>query len=84
MQSRTMSFVEACANIAIGFGINLAGQLVIYPRFHIHISLAANIGIGIFFTALSLARSYALRRLFNRAPVPPGFGPLRIIDGDLS
>ena len=40
MQSRRMSSVEACANLAIGFGINLAGQLLIYPLFGIHIDLA--------------------------------------------
>lgn len=65
-QSRRMSFVESCANVAIGYGVALASQLTIFPLFGIRVSLADNLLIGAFFTVVSIARSYAVRRLFNR------------------
>jgi hypothetical protein len=52
--------------VAIGYGVALAGQVVVFPMFGIHASIGDNLGIGACFTAISLARSYALRRWFNR------------------
>ena len=65
-QRKVMSLVESVANIAIGFGINLAAQLLIFPRFGIDIDMGSNIGIGLSFTGISLTRSYVIRRLFNK------------------
>lgn len=64
-QSRLWSFLEALANVAIGYGIALASQLVILPAYGVHVSLQANIEIGLWFTAVSICRSYCLRRWFN-------------------
>ena len=61
-----MSFVESCANVAIGYGVALLSQLAIFPLFGIKVSLAENLLIGLFFTIISIARSYVVRRLFNR------------------
>lgn len=66
-QSRTMSAVEATANVAIGYGINFAANLVVLPAFGFAVTAADAAGIGVVFTAISLARSYVLRRAFNRA-----------------
>ncbi len=66
MQSRLQSFAESCLNVAIGYGIALASQLLLFPLFGINIPLASNIAIGAIFTVISIARSYAVRRLFNR------------------
>ncbi len=66
MQSRKMSFAESCANVAIGYGIALLSQMLIFPLFDIHISTASHAQIGVLFTLVSLARSYVLRRVFNR------------------
>lgn len=65
-QSRVGSFVEAWANIAIGFAINFTANLLILPRFGFH-SLTAEkaFGIGCLFTMISLCRSYVIRRYFN-------------------
>jgi hypothetical protein len=60
-----MSLVESIANIAIGYLVALAAQLVVFPLMSIPVSLSQNIAIGAIFTAVSLARSYALRRTFN-------------------
>lgn len=65
-QSRRHSVFEATANVAVGYGVALAGQLLVFPLYGLHPDLSANIGIGIWFTGLSLARSYLLRRIFNR------------------
>lgn len=65
-QSRGMSFVESVANVAIGYAVALASQLAIFPLFGIKVSLTDNLLIGAFFTVISIVRSYAVRRLFNR------------------
>jgi hypothetical protein len=65
-QSRLESLTESVMNVAVGYGIALASQLVIFPAYGIQITLADNIAIGAWFTVISIARSYALRRFFNR------------------
>lgn len=64
-QSRRASLTEAIANIAIGYCVAIAAQVVIFPLFGIHISPASHASIGALFTVVSLVRSYALRRLFE-------------------
>ncbi len=65
-QTKRHSAFEAVANVAIGYGVAVASQVAIFPLFGIHIPLADNLLIGLWFTAISIVRSYALRRLFNR------------------
>lgn len=65
-QSRAMSAVESVANVAVGFGVALATQAAVFPLFGIRASVADNVAIALIFTAVSIVRSYALRRLFNR------------------
>ena len=64
-QSRKMSLAESCANIALGYGIAIGSQELIFPLYGIHLPLGDQLGMGGFFTVVSLVRSYALRRLFN-------------------
>jgi acetyl-CoA acetyltransferase len=66
MQSRRMSAIEAVANVAIGYLVAVAANAVVLPIFGLHPSALDSFAIGALFTAISLARSYALRRLFNR------------------
>jgi hypothetical protein len=65
-QTRKESFIEAWINIFIGFGLNYIGNLVILPLFGLNVTPSKAFGIGVFFTAISLARSYYIRRLFVR------------------
>ena len=65
-QSRTMSAAESFANVAIGYGIALITQVVVFDALEIPVSLEQNLWIGVVFTVVSLVRSYLLRRLFNR------------------
>ena len=64
-QSRLSSLLEAIANTLIGYVIALASQLIIFPMVGIHIPLSTNIEIGLWFTLVSVVRSYTLRRWFN-------------------
>lgn len=65
-QSRIQSLIEALANIAIGLGVALVAQVVVFPWFGIYVSLSTNLQISVVFTVISLVRSYVLRRWFNR------------------
>jgi hypothetical protein len=60
-----MSLIEAAANVVIGYGIAVATQMVVFPIFGIHITLADDLRIGLVFAVVSIFRSYALRRLFE-------------------
>lgn len=64
-QSRRMSFVESCANVFVGYVVALIAQLVVFPLLGITVSLGQNLLLGLIFTAVSLVRSYAMRRAFN-------------------
>lgn len=64
-QSRRVSLLEALVNIAVGVSVAYAGNAILLPLVGIEISPAQNLKITAGFTALSLVRSYALRRAFN-------------------
>jgi hypothetical protein len=64
-QSRTMSLIEAAANVLVGYVLAVMLQLIAFPLFGIQVSLFSNLALGALFTAASLVRSYALRRLFE-------------------
>ena len=66
MQSRLMSLIEAWANVFVGYWVSVAANYVVLPWFGFHVSAGQAIGIGVIFTAISLVRSYLLRRCFNR------------------
>lgn len=66
MQTKKWSLIESISNIAIGYFVALASQLIIFPVFGMRVSIGDNILIGIWFTIISIVRSYTVRRLFNR------------------
>ena len=70
VQTRRGSALEAALNVLIGIAVAAIGNALFLPLVGLpapdagqHVALAA------LFTALSLARSYAVRRLFNRLGV---------------
>lgn len=65
-QSRAMSLVESVANVIVGYGVAVGTQILIFPVFGLHATLAQNLKMGIIFSFVSIARSFALRRLFER------------------
>lgn len=64
-QSRLGSLIEACINVAIGFWINFAANMLILPLFGWQVTVTQNLALGAIYTGISIARSYAVRRWFN-------------------
>ena len=65
MQSKKFSLFESITNTAIGYIISFLSQLLIFPVFNISVSIKTNLMIGVWFTVISIIRSYLLRRFFN-------------------
>lgn len=64
-QSRLMSLVESLANVLVGYGVAVATQMLVFPLFGLAVTIAENLLIGLIFTAVSIVRSYVLRRSFE-------------------
>ena len=65
-QSKMSSFYEAWVNIFVGYLVNFVANMIVLPIFGYNISIADNLMIGVIYTFISLARSYSIRRWFNR------------------
>lgn len=65
-QTKRHSLLESVVNILIGYFIALGSQLVIFPLYGVHIHLKDNILIGLYFTVISLIRSFLIRRYFTK------------------
>ena len=66
MQSKFQSLIESLTNILIGYFTALFSQILIFPLFDIYVSFQDNLLIGLYFTIISLIRSYLVRRYFNK------------------
>ena len=75
MQSRRQSLIEAVANVVVGYALAVITQIVVFPWFGLQISFRDNIAIGAIFVIISLVRSYAIRRVFERKKEPAEAGP---------
>ncbi|MBV2184027.1 MAG: hypothetical protein KUL88_05755, partial [Rhizobium sp.] len=49
-------------NVAVGYGIAVVTQILVFPLFGLSTTLAENIAMGAIFTVASIARSFTLRR----------------------
>lgn len=68
-QSRFMSLVESAANVAVGYGVAVMTQILIFPIFGLQTTLAQNLQMGAIFSVVSIGRSFILRRLFEAVRV---------------
>lgn len=64
-QTRKASFIEAVANVAVGFGVSFVANIIVLPWFGYMPSISEALAIGAVMTVISIARSYSLRRLFE-------------------
>ena len=64
-QSRVFSLLEALSNVAVGLLVAMGTQLVVFHLLGIAVSTGQTLIITCAFTAVSILRSYALRRLFE-------------------
>lgn len=65
-QSKIMSLFESFTNVVIGYIIATLATCVILPLHGYEITTSKALSISLAFTLISLARSYVLRRIFNR------------------
>jgi hypothetical protein len=65
-QTKKQSFKEAMVNVAVGYFISLISLSLILPLMGIVSSPGKNLQITLYFTVISIARSYLLRRHFNK------------------
>ena len=66
MQTKRQSIAESVVNVAVGYIVALISQIIVFPIAGIQATLSQNIEIGLYFTAISLVRSYLIRRFFNK------------------
>ena len=66
MQSKIQSFYESLLNIFIGWVVSVISSAIIFPMLGVDLPLEANLKASVFFTAISIVRTYFVRRLFNR------------------
>lgn len=66
MQSKRHSMIEVVVGTAVAFVISAFLQhYVVTPLFHLPVSVSNDLGMTLFFTVVSLVRSYYWRRLCN-------------------
>ena len=65
-QSRIQSLIESWTNVIVGFGLAALANYLLFPLFGWAISAEQNATLVIIYTLISFARSYVLRRVFNR------------------
>lgn len=66
MQTKKQSIIESITNTAVGYFISLLSLFAIFPLLGIPSSPGKNVTISLYFTAISIARGYVLRRFFNK------------------
>ena len=65
-QSRRLSLIEAFTNVAVGYVLAVVTQILVFHGLAFTPALVRTLPIGSLFTGISLMRSYALRRAFER------------------
>jgi hypothetical protein len=64
-QSKQMSLLESLTNVAVGYGVAVSAQILVFPMFGLDVPLSDNLAIGAIFTGISIVRSFTLRRVFE-------------------
>lgn len=66
-QTIRRSWLESWTNILLGFSINYLANIILLPLFGFKsLTWKTNIYLGIIYTSISLLRSFAVRRFFNK------------------
>lgn len=64
-QKRRHSITEAVLSTLIGFWIAYSANIIVLPLFGFELTASTNFWLTSFFTAISVIRSYIVRRWFN-------------------
>ncbi len=74
-QSRAASLIESLTNVAVGFGLSMGFQATVLPALGVPMPLKVNLVFAVIMTAVSIVRSFVLRRIFEamhlRRPLSP-------------
>ena len=65
MQTKRQSMIESLTSTTIGIIIGIVLNLTILPVFGYNITVVDSLWVSLIFTAISVIRSYAVRRIFN-------------------
>ncbi len=65
MQSKKQSLIETLTSVFVGWFIGVILNMLVLPLFDYDVSLTDGVLISIIFTAVSVIRSYTIRRFFN-------------------
>ena len=65
MQTKRQSAIESLTNVLVGWLIGVILNMIVLPLFDYDVSLTDGVLISIIFTAVSVVRSYVVRRFFN-------------------
>lgn len=73
-----MSLGASVTGVVFGYGAGVVTQILIFPIFGVHMTMLQNLKMIAVFTVVSIARSFALRRLFKGySGEKPGINNLR-------
>ena len=64
-QTKRQSLSESIVNVVVGYLIAVGSQVLIFPFFDIVVTIGDNLLIGLWFTMVSILRSYLIRRYYN-------------------
>lgn len=65
MQSKKDSLIESLTSTTIGWLIGVILNLTVLPLFDYNITVVDSSLVSLIFTAVSVARGYVVRRIFN-------------------
>lgn len=65
MQTKVQSIVEVICGLLFGFTLSVIAGRFIYPAYGMPVTWGSNVAITLWFTIISLARGYLVRRFFN-------------------
>jgi hypothetical protein len=65
MQTKLQSAIEAASNTFIGYWLSVGVGQIFYPIFGYDVGIIDNMGLTAIFVAVSLTRSYVIRRWFT-------------------
>lgn len=64
-QSRSTSLIKSLVSTAVGFGVAFLANMIVMPYFGLELSHSANFLLTCIYTVISIARGYALERVFE-------------------
>ena len=65
MQTKRQSLIETLTSVFVGWLIGVILNMLVLPLFDYNVNLTDGVLISIIFTAVSVIRSYIIRRWFN-------------------